>query len=552
MNSPAFRKLTYILVFIITLSFMILFFYQLYNNNALIHRTIKTKYLENKNILDAIKTLEQEILMSVAVSLGEDESLKDLLFKKDRERAFRMISEKWEILKTKFNLSEIHIVLSDGSSFVNFIDYGGKEVRENKEYYLIDFRKDINNAVKTGKPVSTLFICRYFVGFRAVYPVVRDGKLIGVISVGKRVENVIPLIRGKLHKNSYALLKKGKLRECLKTDIFKEMKAESTPLDGYILIGATQIKDRNFLLSSLKEKYVVYPDRNKDILLSFYPLKDFAGEDVGFIVLEDDISYILAGFKRGMYNFLFTYGILFVGVLGSVIFFVRSLGKRLSEIEELTEKLSNREFGILRSISVEAEEADDIQRLKNNIIKMGNELHNYIIEVNKKVIKLSEEAFTDPMLRVLNRRAFLEIGNTEVEKAKVRGIPLSVMVLDLDNFKYINDTYGHDVGDRVLKDFVDTVRDIITTRELFFRIGGEEFVLILPGADIQKAVEIGEKIRKAVEEREINVDGRKIKYTVSIGIAQMKEKDTDIYSILHRADKMLYVAKRSGRNRIVY
>ncbi len=83
-------------------------------------------------------------------------------------------------------------------------------------------------------------------------------------------------------------------------------------------------------------------------------------------------------------------------------------------------------------------------------------------------------------------------------------------------------------------------------------MGGEEFILLLPGADIKKSVEIGEKIRKTVEERKIKINGKTINYTVSIGIAQMKPDDTDIYSILHRADKMLYVAKRSGRNRIVY
>jgi len=106
------------------------------------------------------------------------------------------------------------------------------------------------------------------------------------------------------------------------------------------------------------------------------------------------------------------------------------------------------------------------------------------------------------------------------------------MVLDLDRFKYINDTYGHSVGDKVLKDFVDTVKKIISTREMFFRIGGEEFILLLPGADIKKAVEIGEKIRKAVEKREIKINGKKINYTVSIGIAQMKPDDTDIYSVI--------------------
>ncbi len=436
---------------------------------------------------------------------------------------------------------------------MNFIDYGGGEIREKESYYLLNFRKDIQKSIITGKPISSFFICRYFAGFRSIYPIIKDKKLIGVASVGKKIENIIPVIKGELHKKSFIILDLKKLKECIKPQIIEKKIKGNISINNYIIVGSTGIHNKEFILKNLKNRFFTYDHDGKSFLFTVFPLVNFDGNTVGFMVIENDVTYLASSFKRSIVNFIFAYGILLIGITASIMFFGRSLGRRLSNIEKITEKLANREFNVLEQEFEEKEDKiDDIQRLKNNIIKMGKDLHNYIIEINKQMMKLSEETFTDPMLHVLNRRAFIQLGNTEIEKAKMRNIPLSIMVLDLDRFKYINDTYGHAVGDKVLKDFVETVREIISTRELFFRVGGEEFILLLPGADIKKAVEIGEKIRKSVEERKIKTNGKTISYTVSIGIAQMKPEDTDIYSLLHRADKMLYVAKRSGRNRIVY
>ena len=553
MNSLAVRRLTYTIILIVAFSFVVATIYQIYNYNILIGRALESKYKENKNALNLLKKMEEEILFSVAVSIGEDSSLKNALEKNNRKEVYKILKEKWKKLKNVFNLNEIHIVKSNGESFVNFIDYGGGEIKEKDSYYLLNFRKDIKKSIETGKYVSSLFICRHFVGFRAIYPIKGDTKLLAVVSVGKRIENIIPVIKGELHKNGFTVINLKKLKECMKPHIIEKKLKENPLIDGYIILGSTGTENREFIINNLKNKFFTLNINGGTFLFTVYPLVDFDGNTIGFIVLEDDVSYLINSFNRGIVSFILTYGLLFTGVMLSIIFFSRSLGKRLSNIEKLTEKLANREFNILeQEFEKKGDKIDDIQKLKNNIIKMGKDLHNYIIEINKRMMKLSEETFTDPMLHVLNRRAFIQLGNTEIEKAKMRNIPLSIMVLDLDRFKYINDTYGHAVGDKVLKDFVETVREIISTRELFFRVGGEEFILLLPGADIKKAVEIGEKIRKSVEERKIKTNGKTISYTVSIGIAQMKPEDTDIYSLLHRADKMLYVAKRSGRNRIVY
>ncbi|WP_293443107.1 diguanylate cyclase [Persephonella sp.] len=553
MNSPAVKKLTYTAILIVAFSFFAAFLYQIYSHNILIIKAYETKYVENKNALNLLKKMQEEVLFSVASSIGDDPHLKEAIVKNSEDKAYKIVQKKWEKFKHIFNLSEIHIIKNDGKSFVNFIDYGGGEIKEKENYYLLNFRKDIQKSIKTGEPVSSFFICRYFAGFRSIYPIVKDKKLIGVVSVGKKIENIIPVIKGELHKNSFIILDLKKLKECIKPQIIEKKIKGKISINNYLIVGSTGTHNKEFILKNLRNRFFTYDQDGKSFLFTVFPLVNFDGNTIGFMVIQNDVTYLASSFKRSIVNFIFAYGILLIGIIVSIMFFGRSLGRRLSNIEKITEKLANREFKILEQEFEEKEnKIDDIQRLKNNILKMGKDLHNYIIEINKQMMKLSEETFTDPMLNVLNRRAFIQLGNTEIEKAKMRNIPLSIMVLDLDRFKYINDTYGHAIGDKVLKDFVETVRKIISTRELFFRVGGEEFILLLPGADIKKAVEIGEKIRKSVEERKIKINGKTIGYTVSIGIAQMKPEDTDIYSLLHRADKMLYVAKRSGRNRIVY
>ncbi len=395
--------------------------------------------------------MEEELLFSIATSIGDDSSLKDALEKNNRYKAYKIVRKKWEKLKNRLNLSEIHVVKNDGKSFVNFIDYGGGEVKEKKSYNLLSFRKDIQKSIKTGRPVSSLFICRYFAGFRSIYPILKNKKLVGAVSVGKRIENIIPVIKGELRKNSFIVLDIRKLKECMKPQIIEKKLKGKNNTGGYVIIGSTGIHNRKFIKENLKKKLFTINENGRSFLFTIYPLVNFDGNTVGFIVLEDDISYIVNSFNRGIVNFILAYGILLIGVITSIMFFSRSLGRRLSNIEKITEKLANREFKVLEQESVKKEDKiDDIQRLKNNILKMGKDLHNYIIEINKQMMKLSEETFTDPMLHILNRRAFIQLGNTEIEKAKMRNIPLSIMVLDLDRFKYINDTYGHTVGDKVL------------------------------------------------------------------------------------------------------
>jgi len=164
---------------------------------------------------------------------------------------------------------------------------------------------------------------------------------------------------------------------------------------------------------------------------------------------------------------------------------------------------------------------------------------NYI--TNKKLIELSN---TDTLTGIYNRAKQNEELDRCINYSNRYNTDLSVVIIDFDDFKKVNDNYGHLTGDKLIIDFVKIVKNIIRKTDIFARWGGEEFVLILPNTDIDKAIEISERIRETVENNEFE---KISKFTCSFGVAQLSGND-DSYSILNKADLMLYNAKNAGKN----
>ena len=142
---------------------------------------------------------------------------------------------------------------------------------------------------------------------------------------------------------------------------------------------------------------------------------------------------------------------------------------------------------------------------------------------------------------------------TLAEQALSRGKPLALMMLDIDYFKSINDTYGHDAGDDVLRDFAVRIRKSIRGIDLACRYGGEEFVIVMPETDLHVASMVAERLRRAIagEPFAVNKGAKRIAVTISIGLATLETKGEPIADVLKRADRALYRAKNDGRNRVV-
>ncbi|MBB4953301.1 diguanylate cyclase (GGDEF)-like protein [Agrobacterium vitis] len=170
------------------------------------------------------------------------------------------------------------------------------------------------------------------------------------------------------------------------------------------------------------------------------------------------------------------------------------------------------------------------------------------IQALSKIRQLRMAAFQDYLTGLFNRRYFYDQGPGLVEKCLLRGLPCAVAIMDIDHFKQINDTYGHNVGDDVLKHVAKrmaTLAEGVTA--LVGRLGGEEFGILLPGMSNENALAFCEGLRKDVKNEALTIDGEKISVTVSIGLAEVNSREY-FHNYVNAADQCLYLAKHSGRN----
>lgn len=159
-------------------------------------------------------------------------------------------------------------------------------------------------------------------------------------------------------------------------------------------------------------------------------------------------------------------------------------------------------------------------------------------------------ARTDALTGLANRRAFDEAAEQEVQRARRYNTPLALVMADLDHFKAINDRHGHHVGDQVLQHFAHILSASVRNLDLVGRWGGEEFAILMPGTDLEEAVQAAERMRQAVLTAAPPLDDRECAYTASFGVAAFRADTPTIISLLGRADTALYRAKDNGRNRV--
>ncbi|MBE2251525.1 MAG: GGDEF domain-containing protein [Myxococcus sp.] len=192
--------------------------------------------------------------------------------------------------------------------------------------------------------------------------------------------------------------------------------------------------------------------------------------------------------------------------------------------------------------------------LKNNdLIKVGHTVFKFIAHDNIEAAyhdEIYRLTTVDGLTQVHNRRYFNEAIERELSRCRRYGRALSLLLIDVDHFKRINDTFGHLAGDAVLKEVASTIQKRIRKEDLLSRYGGEEFAVLSPEIDHKGAVAMAQKVRKVIEKHEFTFDGEAIPVTISCGVSTLGKKGDDAAALVQRADEKLYEAKESGRNQV--
>lgn len=199
-------------------------------------------------------------------------------------------------------------------------------------------------------------------------------------------------------------------------------------------------------------------------------------------------------------------------------------------------------------------ESEHVLLHKGDIIKMGAMALRFLPKGDPERLtydKLTLDAHTDGLTKCFNKSYFNQSLDLEIKKSKVTGNPLSLIIFDLDKFKNLNDNYGHDAGDFVLKEMAQVIRSNgVREGDVFARYGGEEFCILLPKTNIKNAFEIAERLRKTLENHHFIYDGKRLPVTASVGVADYRLGVLTGVDLFKRADQAVYKSKEGGRNQV--
>jgi len=211
-----------------------------------------------------------------------------------------------------------------------------------------------------------------------------------------------------------------------------------------------------------------------------------------------------------------------------------------TELVSLNKMLEEKRRDYDMRIAETTKEKERLQHFFQNMV-------NHVIDQNKILVEQSQK---DALTGILNRGSFEESFELEYQRYQRYHEPFAFIMFDIDHFKRVNDTYGHEVGDRVLRGVASCISGIVRRTDIFARFGGEEFTIVMPNTDLAKGLIVSEKIRSTIERTEFVYEEVIVPITISIGLTIINRQDQNFRSIYNRVDSFLYRAKHGGRNTI--
>jgi len=318
-------------------------------------------------------------------------------------------------------------------------------------------------------------------------------------------------------------------------------------IGAYVLVPLLTIKKEDITIIKEYYKQIIGYSFVIMLLIYIYTYNIFLDKmSTAFIVLLIVPIYFLIKLQK--------YAVI-VTVLSSttILFIILHLNNRIVKSEDFS--LYNMLNTQLYISVILAASMIFFNQLKRNThlsekLKYQNETLNDLVSIRTAELeninkKLVESANTDSLTNIYNRRYFYAVASDIIKISKRDDTVLCFAMIDIDNFKQVNDTYGHDIGDKVIVSTVTLIKEQIRRSDIFARFGGEEFIILFPNTNLERALIILEKIRFSIEDNPIV---NNIKSTVSIGLSEFNNKSDDINNAIKRADIALYKSKKSGKN----
>jgi diguanylate cyclase (GGDEF)-like protein len=333
-----------------------------------------------------------------------------------------------------------------------------------------------------------------------------------------------------------------------------------------IVTGLEILSAEGVVLSDVGEK------QGKDIFYYEFELKR-EGQSLAQVKLFSSENVVFNRVKLGF--LLILVNAMFKSIILWALFIWAFKKYLVSPLQGFTHRLQEIDIDDARAhkIDYDFDKGNELEQLQSSFNSMLDKIHlqkedmmksekTYSHRLEKDVkdrtealkaanVELKHLASIDVLTNVRNRRSFFELSEQCYELARRNSKPLSVMMFDLDHFKNINDEYGHAAGDKVLKAFANSISSLVRKSDVFARIGGEEFAIILPETSIENAqYSVGEKVLKRVRALKVIHEELEIKFTVSIGISEFFAGEPNLDNALNRADEALYRTKDSGRDSV--
>ena len=311
------------------------------------------------------------------------------------------------------------------------------------------------------------------------------------------------------------------------------------------------------------------------------------------VTSSDSVDYLIS-LKNGVMEIIEHYAEKTENDRNNVTGFMKEIGERIVSLEEsllASQENKGKELEVdmafnegisseLKTIGNTVKKSDEIKKLKSYVLdhidRIDTEIETrreeYIVRIDsssgdseklkshfKSIIEnlenknkiLEKQSSLDPLTGIYNRRIFTERLSDEFERFKRYDTPFSLLFFDVDHFKIVNDTYGHDAGDKVLRGIAASTGQILRKTDVLSRYGGEEFVVILFETTLNMAVQAAEKLRELIETAHFDYEGTAVPITISIGVTEVSSKDMYPEEVVSRSDKYLYRAKQAGRNMVM-